>query len=357
MALEKFDLDSLNASDGFLAEIREEIQNSKKTLKEIGLVLDQSQAELNKLVQRNQQTSSQFQQLLLQAGDTVSVEIQSAFSNLMESQQRMIVMRGQLEKVQNEQTLLKKHIELLEKTESYCKANPQTSSKGRTGQAAASLEMMINAQESERQRLSKQMHDGPAQALSNFIVQAEISARLLEMDPLKAKEELSNLKTSAMTTFQKVRSYISELRPMMLDDLGLVPTLQRYLEGLKDQYNVDVKFNVSGGDRRLESFMEVIIFRATQELVENAIQYNLEKPDKTQITTQLSIENDLVKLAVSDNGIGFDPAAILKTSGLGLKIIRERVEMLGGKMDIDSAPGHGSSISIQVPIILAQSQT
>jgi two-component system sensor histidine kinase DegS len=354
MALDKFDPNLTDALDGFQAEIHEELQNSKKTFKEISLMLDQSQAGLNKLIQRNQVISSQFQQILLQSGNALSEEIRSSLSNSMESQQRTIVMRGQLEKVQNEQVQLKKYIGFLEKAENYFKVNPQASSKGRAGQAVASLEMMINAQESERQRLSKQMHDGPAQALSNFIVQTEIAARLLELDPLKAKVELGNLKTAAMATFQKVRSYISELRPMMLDDLGLVPTFRRYLEGLKEQYNVDVVFNITGGERRLESFMEVIIFRAAQELVENSIQFNLENPGKIQINTQLNIENDLVKLTVSDNGVGFDPETILKTSGLGIKIIRERVEMLGGKMNIDSSVGHGSSISIQVPVILAQ---
>jgi len=217
--------------------------------------------------------------------------------------------------------------------------------------------MMINAQESERLRLSKQMHDGPAQALSNFIVQTDIAARLLEMDPIKAKEELTNLKTSAMTTFQKVRSYISELRPMMLDDLGLIPTMRKYLDGLKELYNMEVNFSVSGGERRLESFLEVIIFRAAQELVENSIQYNLENPVKLQINVQLNIESDIVKLSVSDNGVGFNPETINKSNGMGLKLIRERVDILGGKMIVDSSVGQGSSISIQIPSIFTQASS
>lgn len=356
MALDKFDPDQVNKVDGFQEELREELNNSRKTLKEINLMLDQSQNELNKLVQRNQQVSSQLQQLLLSNPGAIPEEIRSGFTNSMEAQQRMIVMRSQLEKVQNEQTQLQKYIDILEKTENYLNANPLSSSKGRSDQAAASLEMMINAQEAERQRLSKQMHDGPAQALSNFIVQTEIAARFLDMDPIKAKEELTNLKAAALSTFQKVRGYISELRPMMLDDLGMVPTLKRYLEGLKDQNNVDVNFSVSGGEKRLEPFMEVIIFRATQELVDNSIQFNLQNPTRIQINVLMNLENDLVKLTVSDNGVGFDPTTILKTSGLGLKIIRERVDMLGGKMEIDSSVGSGSSIAISVPIASSQPQ-
>ena len=77
------------------------------------------------------------------------------------------------------------------------------------------------------------MHDGPAQALSNFIVQAEIATRMYEIDPMKAKDELDKLKLSAMNTFQKIRTYIAELRPMMLDDLGLIMTLNKYVSGIK----------------------------------------------------------------------------------------------------------------------------
>ena len=87
--------------------------------------------------------------------------------------------------------------------------------------------MIVTAQAAERQRLSRQMHDGPAQALSNFILQTEIAMRLLDVDPAQAREELGNLKTSAMGTFQKVLNFIFELRTMMLDDLGLITTLRR----------------------------------------------------------------------------------------------------------------------------------
>ena len=100
--------------------------------------------------------------------------------------------------------------------------------------------MIINAQEAERQRLSRQMHDGPAQAMSNFILQTEIAMRLLDVDAAQAKEELGNLKAAAMGTFQKVRNFIFELRPMMLDDLGLVPTVRKYVDAFKDQTGLDI---------------------------------------------------------------------------------------------------------------------
>ncbi len=357
MALQNIEPHQVNSWQGLGTAIEEDLNTSRKSLKEINLMLDQSQTELNKLVQKNATISGQLQQYLNQAGTAIPDDVKQSYSNALEAQQRMIVMRGQLEKIQTEQIALNKYVDLLEKFSLYIKDNQPTGTISGGGKAAASLEMLINAQESERQRLSKQMHDGPAQALSNFIVQAEIAARLLEMDPIKAKEELSNLKTSAMSTFQKVRSFISELRPMMLDDLGLVPTLRRYVEGFKEQYNVDISLNVSGGEKRMEPFLEVMIFRAAQELIDNAVSHNLENPTKIAITITLSVDADIVKMTVDDNGVGFDSTEIQRSGGLGLKLIRERVELLSGTMDVDTSPGKGCSISIQLPFVEIKSVT
>ncbi len=286
-----------------------------------------------------------------QVNEAIPNDLRIAYTNAMEAQQRMIVMRGQLEKLQSEQTSLKEYVDLIEKTQAFLsKENQGGISQGESKQTA-SLEMLINAQETERQRLSRQMHDGPAQAMSNFIVQADIVSRLLEIDPAKAKDEITNLKTAAMSTFQKVRAFITELRPMMLDDLGLIPTVKRYSENFKEQNSVEVTLSVTGGDKRLQPYLEVMVFRAVQELMDNAVQHNLENPGKLQITIQMVIDVDLVKISVGDNGVGFDPDSISKSNGLGLKLIKERVEMLGGKMQIDSFPGKGSTIFFQIPFV------
>ena len=168
--------------------------------------------------------------------------------------------------------------------------------------------MIVTAQEAERQRLSRQMHDGPAQALSNFILQTEIAMRLLDVDPAQAKDELGNLKTSAMGTFQKVRNFIFELRPMMLDDLGLIPTLRRYADAFKEQAGLDVSVTVTGTERRLEPYLEVMVFRAVQELLGNASRHS----QATLVKVQVDLGNDLIRVSVDDNGKGFDPETLKK---------------------------------------------
>jgi two-component system sensor histidine kinase DegS len=206
--------------------------------------------------------------------------------------------------------------------------------------------MLVNVQEAERQRLSRQMHDGPAQALSNFILQTEIAMRLFDIDAVQARAELGSLKVAAMSTFQKVRNFIFELRPMMLDDLGLAPTLTRYADMFKEQAGVEVNVTVTGSERRMESYVEVMVFRAMQELLSNAVDQN----QATLVKIQLDLGDTNVKLSMDDNGKGFDTDALGKEENLGLKLIKERSEMLGGTFEINSSPGKGARVTLSIPL-------
>ncbi len=322
-----------------------ELDETQRSLREITLMIEQSQGELMKITQRNAAITSHLQQVQKQ-GASVD-EIKMAYDSALDVQQRLFVMRGQLEKLQNDKGHFEKYIAVLQQAVSGfgTTTSDEPSSTSNTKSQMAGIEMIVNAQEAERQRLSRQMHDGPAQALSNFILQTEIAMRLLDVDPVQAKEELGNLKTSAMGTFQKVRNFIFELRPMMLDDLGLVPTLRKYAEAFKDQAGLDVSLTVTGAERRLEPYLEVMVFRATQELLGNAARHS----QATLIKIQVDLGSDIIRVSVDDNGRGFDPEILKQSSNLGLKLIRERSEMLGGTFEIDSVTGSGARISFSVP--------
>ncbi|MCZ2123700.1 MAG: sensor histidine kinase [Anaerolineales bacterium] len=318
-----------------------ELEETQRSLREVTLMIEQSQGELTKLTQRNTAITAHLQQV--QKGSSPD-EVKMAYDSALDAQQRLFVMRGQLEKLQNDKTHLEKYkaaLESLTSNNNSTEGEAQGSEKGQM----AGIEMIVNAQEAERQRLSRQMHDGPAQALSNFILQTEIAMRLLDADPALAKEELANLKSSAMGTFQKVRNYIFELRPMMLDDLGLVPTLRKYADAFKEQSNLDVSLSITGAERRLEPYLEVMIFRATQELLGNASRHS----QATLVKVQVDMGNENIRVSVDDNGKGFDPEILKQSSNLGLKLIRERSEMLGGSFDIDSMAGSGARITFSVP--------
>ena len=335
----------LVTSDGGELDLQSELEETEKALREVTLMIEQSQGEVMKLSQRNAAITTHLQQLQNQFDQMPPQEIRNVYDSALDAQQRLFVMRGQLEKLQNEKSHLERFKSTLERARLVSSSGSAIASASGTRGPLASVEMLVNAQETERQRLSRQMHDGPAQALSNFILQTEIAMRLMDVDAGQARDELNSLKASAMGTFQKVRNFIFELRPMMLDDLGLAPTVRRYADAFKEQAGLDINVTITGHERRLEPYLEVMLFRAIQELLGNAARHS----QATLVKVIVDLGEDRIRVSVDDNGKGFDPDILQQSNSLGLKLIRERTEMLGGSFEIDSAVGKGTRILFAVP--------
>lgn len=331
-------------------QIQTELDQSRREIKEIALMLEQSQLEVNKMAQRNASITAHMQQMQSQFDTLPRADIRMTYDSALDAQQRLFVMRGQLEKLQSDRGHLSRYITLMENVIQAIEGGSPSEDGAQGGSTAHTVEMMIQAQESERQRLSRQMHDGPAQALSNFILQTEIAMRLFDVDQKKAREELENLKVSATGTFRKVRDFIFELRPMMLDDLGLVPTLKRYVDAWKDQAGIEARLMVTGKERRLESYEEVMVFRAVQELLNNTGRHSA----ASSVKVQVDMGDSVTKVTVDDDGKGFDAENLSDKRGMGLKVIRDRVEMLGGVMEVDSVIGQGTRVTFQIPTLEPQ---
>ena len=329
-------------------QIKSDLEQKRRDLKEIALMLEQSQIEMNKLAQRNSSISAHLQQIQTQFDSLPRPDIRMAYDSALDAQQRLFVMRGQVEKLQSDQVHLSEYVSLMDTVYTALEggALSEAARKG-NGSAAHFVEMLVKAQEGERQRLSRQMHDGPAQALSNFILQTEIAMRLFDIDEHKARAELENLKVAATTTFQKVRDFIFELRPMMLDDLGLVPTLKRYIDIIKDENKTEMRLLVTGKERRLEAYQEVMVFRAIQELLYNASRHSQAATAKVQV----DMGESTIKITVDDDGRGFDTERIDQGEGMGLKVIRDRTEMMGGEIEIDSVMGQGTRVTLELPAV------
>lgn len=337
--------DRLSPLDSARKSIQVEFDEASRALREVTLMLEQSQGEVVKLSQRNTAITAHLQQIQSQGSSVTLEEMRMAYDSALDAQQRLFVMRGQLDKLKGDQTYQQQYRTTLEKVMTILDT-PVEAGTGPSKSAAASIESIIQAQEAERQRLSRQMHDGPAQALSNFILQTEIAMRLMDVDNAQAREELNNLKASALSTFQKVRNFIFELRPMMLDDLGLFPTIKRYVDTFKEQSGLEVSITITGQERRLESYVEVMIFRALQELLGNAARHS----QGTSVKVIIDMGEGLIRVTVNDNGRGFNADTIKQGNSLGLNLIRDRVEILGGTFDIDSSIGRGSRITLIIPV-------
>src|SRR5512146_1580923 len=166
-------------TDGRELDLQAELEETVKALREVTLMIEQSQGEVLKLAQRNAAITASLQQVQNQFDTMPLQEIRNAYDSALDAQQRLFVMRGQLEKLQSEKSHLERFKSSLERARASSSPAAQASGSATGAKGPlATVEMLVNAQESERQRLSRQMHDGPAQALSNFILQTELAMRL-----------------------------------------------------------------------------------------------------------------------------------------------------------------------------------
>lgn len=210
---------------------------------------------------------------------------------------------------------------------------------------------VIEAQEEERKRLARDIHDGTAQSMANILLKAELCERLMDMDQNRAKGELQNLKAIAKSTLNDVRKTIYDLRPMSLDDLGLIPTLERYIYDFNENNWINMELNIIGKPYELEPAIEVAIFRIIQESLNNIVKHS--KASNAMISIEFLA--DKINLVISDNGIGFDIEKLNDNDrvneGFGLISIRERTELLQGEFDIKSTSNSGTRLIVSIPLI------
>ena len=337
-------------------EARTELDQVQKELKEIDLLLQQTSAEVDRLGQRNAQATGALKQLETNLDTVPRADLQAAYTAALDAQKRLFMMRGQLEKLQSDQHNIGRYVLYLRKVSEALVALPDRESTATSSSAAetdtssqSAIVRIIEAQEQERQRLVRQLHDGPAQSLTNLILQAEICERVFDTDANRARHELGELKTAVTSTFQKVRDYMFDLRPMMLDDLGLLPTIRRYVDHFNEKSSVPAVLTITGSERRFAPYKEVVVFRVVQELLANVRSHS----HATRAQVFVDVSDDLIQVTVEDNGSGFNASEILNSpqpKGIGLSTMRERVSMLRGDVRIDSAVGRGSKITLQMSI-------
>ncbi|WP_175990084.1 sensor histidine kinase [Bacillus sp. Marseille-Q1617] len=206
---------------------------------------------------------------------------------------------------------------------------------------------IIEAQEEERKRLSREIHDGPAQMMANVLMRSDLIDRVYrEKGSDEAIKEIRDLKKMVRSALYEVRRIIYDLRPMALDDLGLIPTLRKYLSTIEEyNHGTSIQFVNIGLDVRLPSKYEVALFRLVQECVQNALKH----AESSHIQVKVEVKKDNITVVVKDNGKGFDIEA-QKTGSFGIMGMKERVDLLEGDITIDSTIGAGTVVIIGVPL-------
>ena len=206
---------------------------------------------------------------------------------------------------------------------------------------------VIRSQEEERRRVARDIHDGPAQAIANIVFRAEVCERLIDTDTQRAKSELKALREHIRNTLAEIRKIIFDLRPMALDDLGLAPTIRGVLDVFREEYGLFTEVAVIGKERRLESHVEIGIFRVVQEALNNIVKHAQASSAKVRIEFAAAG----VTVLVEDDGKGFEMTEGELPSGhYGIMGMRERMQLLNGKLSIKAAPRRGTRVMISVPL-------
>jgi signal transduction histidine kinase len=214
------------------------------------------------------------------------------------------------------------------------------------------LHQVVSAQEGERRRVARELHDGTGQILTGLGLGLAAADESTKVNPELASQQLSELKRLNAQALQELHNVIGDLRPSVLDNLGLVPALNAQVRDFESRTGVEVDFVIEGKRRRIRADLETIVFRIGQEALNNVAKH----AEAGSVHLRLLFKNRSLKLDIEDDGRGFDSDEILygggsRRSAWGLLGIQERVALVGGHCSISSEPNKGTKIEATIPLI------
>lgn len=211
------------------------------------------------------------------------------------------------------------------------------------------LSQIIEAQENERKRISRELHDEIGQALTAIKFNLDIMDKDLPSTFLIVRERLKEAKSLSNQTLTAMRQLSMDLRPTMLDDVGLIPTLRWYIQNFSNRLNIRSNFQAVGFEEKLPPQMETAFYRIIQEALNNIAKH----AGASRVDISLQWRDSIISVSITDNGRGFDLDKVLRPESLerslGIIGMQERISLLGGKIDIQSRPDSGTYLYIEVP--------
>lgn len=336
--------------DDLLEAVRQDYEQVSRELAEIKLLARQANVEVDSANQRKTQMVSRVREMEARLETFARQEIRTTYLASGDAEMRVFMMQEQRDRLQDKQRSFERYersLQLVVNTLQRIQMEHQKSGEN-MDPALANLSRIVHTQEQLRQRIAQMLHDGPAQALANVVLSAEICERAMNRDPDRAHDELVNLKNAVSTTLQETRKFIFELRPMTLDDLGLIPTLKRYTQDMAAKSGIQIFFSMRGPEQRLPSPVEVSLFRIAQEAISNVTVHS--RASQAVVTFQISEIG--ATLTIEDDGRGFHVEEVLADARehktVGMPSMLERAEMLGTHLQVESMSGRGTKIELTV---------
>ncbi len=212
---------------------------------------------------------------------------------------------------------------------------------------------ILEAQEIERQRIARDLHDSTVQNLTSLVHKTELCVKLIDIDAIRAKLELNSMSNTIKTVINEMRGIIYNLKPMSLDDIGLTVTVERFASRLMDLNSINIIVNANDETKEIHPVIKLTLFRIIQEACNNVIKH----ANATTINIDIVYDEFTVNVLIRDNGSGFNIDKRQSedeghTSSFGLSIMKERISLLSGTVDIISDMENGTTVTVSAPLTI-----
>ncbi len=340
------------------AECRDELEQSSQSLQEIDLLLNQTQAEVDRLSQREAQQNARIREMEASLEAYSRADIRSTYLAAHDVSLRLFMMRNQLEALESRRESIDTQQQKLrillnlaeinrEQSGDVVATNSRTTSlQGGTSLFGETVDLapeLIQARERERLRIAKQLTDGPAQVLANLILRTEVVKRAAEKSPESVVEEVADLREMAANSLLNVRRSIFEMRPLVLDELGLVPTLRRYSADFGRENGATITINGPDRDDSIAGHTRVAVFRLIQQALLALVTPNV------GTTVQCDIRFEEAQLAVRLDASSIGPKTVNTVAHfIEDSYTLDAIALIGGSIQHESLPA-GIRITMIVP--------
>lgn len=346
--------------------IRNEVEYNRKLLNEVKVQLDETISKVDAFEMLNKNARVRLSEVSGNMKRYTEKDIKDAYEKAYESMMQLnsyrIAEKNLREKRDQTELNLLRSLKNIKNAEqvmtqmnvvlSYLKGEILSTIEGidKNSEFAIGIKI-LEAQENERKRISREIHDGPAQSIANIVMQADLCELIMKRDVTEGLGELKILKDSVRSALVDIRGIIFDLRPMILDDLGLTKTIETICKKFEEMTNTRVEMRLNGEPRNMDAIIQVASIRVIQEILNNI------KKHAAASTVTLSVDfgTKYVLILISDNGVGFDVDAVMsrirdKSESYGLIGLMDRVKQLQGTIMLNSKAGVGTAYSIKLPI-------
>jgi len=346
-----------NISENVLKECEQILQEIEKFKAKVLLVIKEAE----ELTKEEKNCRHRLFLVSKNLGEYSESDIRKAYNEAKDKQVQLLLKREEEQNLIRERNQLeirlKKNYEIVEQAESLMSKMKSVMDfliSDDLGKTISNLEdktqigmKIIKAQEEERRRIARDIHDGPAQNIASLVIKTEIIEKLLKRGNVHIEEELKDIKAHLRSVLKEIRGIMYDLRPVSLDEVGLIPTIERMAADISYEKNIAIETKKISDYPISNSLNKLIVYRIVQESLNNIVKHS----DAKNVTIRIDIRKDSIDGSISDDGKGFDVDSLMegKNKSFGLSSMKERAEIARGLITIKSVVGKGTKIMFSIP--------